>query len=1087
MRRFRNNKEVDLRFFFRKELSTLVSIGALSDFRKALKLKQRNPLFQSTYFFNRNRFKLSGFGGDNIQFPSSNLEYLLSVIFDKINREKKLLNNYISKKEKYEELILNGDYCSALEVVEEIGKESGYSFWYLEAKFSTLSLLEDVDEIRSFYDKVASKKLTDVEQRDLDLIFDRTSPISKVERISYSLDSLKDGLAIDDAIDSYIIDFMHRFNCSNKYNSTQVLSYYWQCNIVDIYNAVLRLIFTESIDFSELDKSLYEEFKSLKESIKDKKLSNYFVRADGCDDDLKDCYLKMCDLYIYGDYHGCKEFYENNFNNNPLVFSLYELYINSLINLGLESGIDRNGVLRKIIDHAIISGSKYEKKEEIDKLFYMLNHIDALQYSCLREEKRVVNFEKQRIEKIYRYFECTSFPSNPFNPNNCYENCISSKITLSSIDTDLGMAIPEYRNKKRIADFYFHRKDFSSAIKVYLSINDAPEHMKDEISNKIILCHFYNNEISKACVFICDLYFNGMLNINRIDGKKILEVMEECEPPEETSINIPIAVYLIASNLSEDQVIALYLDDFLDFSNVEKPSELSALDEKHRFLMHKVCNLNVLESLHTVRNIYASSSDRLLDRMLILSKLDSNDMPEIKKEIKFLTTQYSRNLCVKDVGGGKININFEVLLEIIKEEKSLYIENMNDAYYREKDDFDFDFDCIEKQKNTDIYNSVYEFLSAVRDVYSLDGKYGLDYQLNTKIRHNGIVPAIRSIFEKEGILCKRLEGKYIDNEKFEHECKHLLLESSYNTAQQKIKYFSKHIDTRLSKLKSVYMQIMTNDKTEKDRLFRFPITGKDIASFILYLDSDRTKDDYVIQALELMKSKTNSCLSVGRALIAEGLANDFSNELKELKNSFRAGYGKNYKSALSLVLNDIDSKLLTISEWLSFSEVIGENFKLDVAIFEAENFTKTIFPQVNLNVSVNNEEELIFDGKHLDSFVHMFILLFENASKRRKEHSFININVSITLSQHGFIEMRVSNESSSIDLEELERINSEINNLDFLHNANREKRSGVFKVKKILELDFQCRNKVILEAEKDIFTFVANLDVSNLIEGDCNE
>ncbi|MBN8115194.1 hypothetical protein, partial [Vibrio vulnificus] len=84
-----------------------------------------------------------------------------------------------------------------------------YSFWYLEAKFSTLSLLEDVDEIRSFYDKVASKKLTDVEQRDLDLIFDTTSPISKVERISYALDSLKDGLAIDDAIDSYIIDFMH--------------------------------------------------------------------------------------------------------------------------------------------------------------------------------------------------------------------------------------------------------------------------------------------------------------------------------------------------------------------------------------------------------------------------------------------------------------------------------------------------------------------------------------------------------------------------------------------------------------------------------------------------------------------------------------------------------------------------------------------------------------------------------------------------------------------------------------------------------------------------------------------------------------
>ncbi|EHK2885100.1 hypothetical protein J7H88_004791, partial [Vibrio parahaemolyticus] len=268
------------------------------------------------------------------------------------------------------------------------------------------------------------------------------------------------------------------------------------------------------------------------------------------------------------------------------------------------------------------------------------------------------------------------------------------------------------------------------------------------------------------------------MNIGRVDCKKVLEVLENCEPPDITTVEIPIAVYLLASQVNEEQIASLYLDDYLDYVELTRPSELEPKDEMHVFLMHKVCSLNVLESLHTVRNIYSSSSERLLDRMLILSKLNDEKNEEIIRETKFLTTQYSRNLCVKDIGKGKININFDVLSEIIKDEKSHYVKGMIKAYEEGKDSFDFSYDEIKNQKNTTIYGSVYEFLCAVRDVYTLDGKYGLDYQLNTKIRHNGIVPALRSVFDSEGILCKNSNNKYHDNELFERECKPLLWESA---------------------------------------------------------------------------------------------------------------------------------------------------------------------------------------------------------------------------------------------------------------------------------------------------------------------
>ena len=86
--------------------------------------------------------------------------------------------------------------------------------------------------------------------------------------------------------------------------------------------------------------------------------------------------------------------------------------------------------------------------------------------------------------------------------------------------------------------------------------------------------------------------------------------------------------------------------------------------------------------------------------MLILSKLNDEKNEEIIRETKFLTTQYSRNLCVKDIGKGKVNINFDILSEIVKDEKSHYIEGMLKAYEEEMDKFDFSYEAIKNQKNT---------------------------------------------------------------------------------------------------------------------------------------------------------------------------------------------------------------------------------------------------------------------------------------------------------------------------------------------------------------------------------------------------
>jgi hypothetical protein len=1079
-----NRKLKEINRSLRSEIRGLFKIKALDDFREKITSKLKSPMFQHWLYYSKRKFLSAGFGGNTDFCPNLELENFLVLIFIKLKRESSNLSDYVLIKDNYEKLILVGNFEHALNLVESIGSKYGYSFWYIEAKLSTLALLNRKDEMRLFYQKIEGTKLNEIENRDLDLIFDRTSPGSKIDRITYSLDSLKDGLSKEDAVDSYIIDFMHRFNCGETYNAQKVLSYFWQCNIIDIYNAVIRLFFTESIQITSLSKTLQDDFYLIAQSINDNRIWNYFGREDHYSQELKENYLKACDLYILGDYSAFISYYESNFVEYPWIYSLFEFYINSLINTQSISALSKHGILYRIVQSHVnctIRGSN-----AINKTFYMLNHIDAIQVICLREEKKIVSFEKTRSEKIYRYFECTSFQINPFNKAKKYEHSICSSITHSHSLESINSSIPEYRNKKRTGDFYFHEKSFSKAIDIYLSITNIPIHMKDEVNNKIVLCYFYNNEILKACSFICELHFNSTLNISRVDTTRILEILEDCESPEDGHIDIPIAVHLIASQQNEEQVTSLYLDDYLDHLNVNKPSELDATDDKHIYLLHKVCNLNVLEALHTVRSIYSSSTDRLLDRMKILSKLGNKKIPEIDNEIKFLTAQYSRNLCVKNVGKGKININFDMLAEIVKDEKKVYLDSMIDIYISNKDDFLFNFEDIKNQKNTPLYNTVYEFLSAVRDVYTLDGKYGLDYQLNTKIRHNGIVPAIRSIFVSEGIICKKNDDDYLDNELFEKECKSLLWESSYSDFQSEIKALSQYIDCHIFKLKSVYMHILTNEKNDKDRLFKFPINEHDIASYLLYLDQNRTRDEYVNQALLLLKSKTNECLYVGRELISKGLPERFLLELNNLKTSLKSIHAESYISALSLVIKDMSSKLADISEWLSFSEVVGENFSLDVAIYEARVFTQTIYPKVNLNTYSTDDNKLRFDGKLLDSFVLMFILLFENATKKRKLEDSIDIAIHIKSNDNNMT-ISIANDYSDIDHALIKKINSEINTTEFLLKANKEKNSGLFKVKKILEIDFKCNNSIALECNDTTFTFIANFDVTHLKESSSDE
>ncbi|MEZ8045230.1 hypothetical protein AB6C46_19900 [Vibrio sp. 10N.237.312.C02] len=1069
---------------FRKELTQCLKIKDTTTFIATLRKKLSNPIFQASLLFSKSKFLKTPFGGDESMIPGGDLDHVLSIILIKLQKEKKLLASFNTLKSQYEHQVLKGQFEEALDTIETVKNVSGLSCWFVECKFALLASLERYEEFEDFYNTLMKNIKSDLEKRDIDLIFERTSPNSIAERVEFSLDSLKEGLVQEKAFDAHIVDFLHRFDASKRYDTETILSYFWQSNIVDIYNIICRLLFSNSIEGNSVTK-LKSIFIDLADSTGSVKLKNFFSHdfEDYLDKNIESEFVNICDTYITGDYKYCISLCEDFLKNYPHATSIYEFYCNSLFNENWITALENKSLLKELIELNLEYNNDNDSK--INKIFLRFNNLDSIQFISLRNKKKIISFSEDKlesIENIYHFFECTVIPSNPFNPKLQIKDSISSTITNNSEAYING--IPEYRTRKRLADKHFHEREFSLAIETYMGIKNTPNHMVNEISNKIILSYFSNNQVDLACKYISDMYFSGNLSIERLDKKQIIDILEDCDPVEEPMVEIPISLYLLTSK-KDSHIVALHLDDYLDFMDLRKPSDIKISDEMHKFMLHKVCNLDVLESLHIIRKVYPTSNDRMLDRTLILSKL-KNDLSykeeEISKELEFLQHQFSRNLCVSDVAPGKININNEMIAQIFKSERKNVISNLQISYSKEKDNFEFEFDKISCQVNTNLFVSAYEFFMAIRDIYTLDQKYGLDYQLNTNIRHNGIVPSLRSIFESEGIICDHENNQYKDNIIFETECRSLLVRYKYEELQNKIKLFSKNVDTRLNKLKSVYMHVATNDKDDKDKLFKIIIDESDIFKLLVFMNDKNDIDSCINYCLGIMTNKSEECLKLGRALINVGLGELFKKELKSLETSLKGTFSKKFVDAVSITRNDLDTRLESISEWLNFSEYSADDFLLEVALYEANSFLDTIFCNVNVEMEINNTFNSKINGKYLMSFINIFILIFENACKRRKNKESIKIVITTSLVGEN-VSIEISNKSSTIDKEVINKINSDINDISKLDNANKEINSGIYKVKKHLEIDISAKNNIYIQSSGDEFIFNIDIDTLSICSG----
>jgi hypothetical protein len=1077
----RNLAKKNIRANFLEEINALKKIIDLQTFKSALSIKLNNPIFQSSFYPTTSLFK------DNFRRPigaskESSLLKELYICIAKINKNSRFLNVLLGIRANFEHSILLGQVEKADKLLAEVLDISGLSYWYLENKLALLATKNDKDATNSFYKEITSKNLNPIEKRDFNLLFNKSQQNIPSDRNDFSLDALKDGLSLTSA-DYSTIDFLFRFNTSKIVNFEKVLRYFAPCNILDIYLTTTRILFTHHAN-DLINSEILDAIESIK-GIEDPRWLNLkcIIHNDFIISSRENTFLTICDEYMKGDFNNVVKLCESAFEIWPEMATIYEFYVNALYNTELTPQLNPNGLLYQIVKLSLefIASRGHRDISELNKKLYQYVSLDAVQFINLIKSKNQISTEKQNSEILYRYLDISSTSTNPFRMNSFDDGSFCFQLLNNENSKYVQSKLPPYRVFKRKADQLFANDDYEGAWLLYDKITSYPLHFKDELLVKKMICLLKSEKIEQAVNQLCEQYFAEDIDLRRFPCEYFLQEIENYPNALPNIIELTIAIYIFVKTTKGDMhTVALYFDDYMDNNSIEFPSDISPQSIKDRYLLEFVLNTDVLEGIHVCRQLYESPSHLMFDRVSILSSLldtedDKKKVEQFKNEISFLGHQYAKNFSLKDLSPGKIEVDRAILTSIATDQYAELFCNILDSLKSETSLPSLDekgrFTGDEKITNRASFTFAYQLLLDIRDLYTLDGYYGLDYSLNTDIRHNGIVPVIRSVFEKHYLISNKVDGVHIDNPEFESRYKLVLKSHFYELMQQELREFSVDIDSKINNLKTRVIKIITDENEDKERVFNFIITEETVYKLLSLINAGSDYDAAIKWSFDHLEDLTEKSMKLGRTLISIGIYDDFSNKLMKLSQSLiRIGRGnEDFIERITLAKNDLQVTLNEVSEWLAFSNRKGEDFTLEYPIHEARIFVEKIFPRIKISTDINvGEEPVLYDGRGLKSFIKIFIMLIQNAAKYRHNETESVIFVYISYIEKNVV-LNVSNKADSIDLKAIDTINSSINNFDITSEANKEKGSGLFKIKKILDIDLKVANKIKISSQKQDF------------------
>jgi len=1065
--------------------------------------------------------------------PDTKLLNSLNWIIGLIVYHKDIINKYIKLEDLVTKSILNENYDEALSLLDQIDDLCGVSTWSITIRGSVLSISDQYEKSQEFLKSIITKS-NDNElfksicrhliNRHNDSSMHVSSGIALRNQITRSIDGELQSFLIYKLVPK---DFAYNY----RINYEDILNFEKNSSLIDAFKAVISFI-SSALDSEEIEITQAAKFAAetlsphMSYHILDGLLAYYGIVPDW---EFKSTDFSLIDAYTIGDYVDvCDR--ARRVSNGYFDFALFELISKASARTGINPF---TGLLNYILSNLVnilLKQDGYQKSLTdllaICHAFSGIPWFQELHFIISRESSFIDQKSHDHLillssvySKVNSPRKSESFPiglSNDFfiSCNRKIHNSISVKLfeilkdnKVSSFEDPVFSGIEVNRLRKYKAKILVSNGMIDEAISILEQLSKCEDRISAYDANRLLVeAYIDTNQGEKALeLFVCAAMSNRNV-VLRFNSYRICEVAKLLIN-KSSSICVPIALSLhsIFVDDSYDSALRYSFEKYLQTIGVVTPIDIVnkieeiGKDKVHYFLEY-VCIPDVMklsfifETKQDIENCRIAICAYLIENNISKTLL-VNEVKKITKDqvIRKAVTQVDHSRIYADTGGfvDSKSIDFVNIFE-------RYIK-LNRNYYSSYDDEKdlnklyvsmIDSGLVDKfytlhllgvslnEKNS----TFHKLISMMRDEFTF-GHKGLNSYLSTRIRHGVLPNTIRGCVSGENLVTAiNPKSKIPKNNEYWRNSLSFISEEKWEKIERAFSKFTVDFERIINEINDEWLQVVSLDQDikslqkggAKDKaIFDYSISNLETYALQKML-GDGGYDEYVKIVTSWLWRRTEINLKSVKNMLSSDASDRFIECYTKLLESINSTIDDktllvDLHDAVNRSKDSLNTALNLINSWFTRSE-------FDV-IKEFELTTSVDIAVIPASVKVEYKSPsnaILFDGRHLTSFVDIFYILFENAvSNSQLNRDDLLVSVDIDYEEGADLIIKVSNNCKEID--DIEVANNE---LDYYRKAygdeslinqvvQQEGGTGIFKIWKILSKDIEVNHSLELGYENN--------------------
>ncbi len=1023
------------------------------------------------------------------------------------------LSTFVKLRKEIDACILLGKYKDALEILDAVESEFGYSFWLLENKIFLCNkigsaypgLLDGLPEgsinkaIMCYY--------------ELKVQENRTS-----EEYQHFVDKEIAALRSMEAVQPFLKEIVPYYNYRlspltfvfEENNILSVLKRASKNSLIDCYLLCLE-IFKAAL-MAKKDSNLYLDVKKCIGMFKvsqDEQLEALQFCFDTEDNRQK--YVLKSKLeyakswFVCGDLNKCREQTIAILKKAPFNIQALNLLVETDVLLGIKEEEEFKGtILGELMNSLMIVYPMHEERnKKIDEIYKVLIGCSqstwaSMVANAITNRCRPIH---SKAEVITRKIECVQYLDIE---TVC--SCISKEEAIRFVNglesrnayIDLRLAIlnEDYEKAYNICALG-DLKHLFAICNPSIDMIDKKRYL-DEVKGtggtfEILISKYYFMQLDKRENFSAMLEFAVDLMINNINTSLLVPLdylissIKAMTNEISNNICVPILYYIKYRFYSKDikSEVCAACEDFLYFSNIGLPSKIGDSDrdeDKKRiiFFLRYVCTTEILST--ALAAVITNSNDLAQERLevcQILCKRDPENARVYEQEIRDITQKKKINSELRIIQENRIHVNVEGMRQDLIDN---YKNDFSRFLFYEEKDYKEDLNkwgliifpgtrkprIIIPPKNPENVLNAERVLKTlvcnIRDAFVSSNEYGLDGYLSLNIRHGAISDALRSPLSAAGLLT------VYNSKRKEYELNAIWTTKNNNSSDNKlifraIENFTHETDAIIDDLRTKYIRIKT-ETANTDGIFDYIISESEYIEIMERSSSFDEIDEFLNYMFEFLWIKTEKNLAKMKELLNGEIKKRYDNAFSKLRESINRVEDKNRTARMLQTIletsNDMSNVINSVCFWFQRStESKHTDFDLDFVFNMAletigSMHSDTKFVPVKMGDANINPK---IDGKYLkpysDIFYNLLDNIYKNATRKGRnrvqvEYDLKQIDVRSCIYLQNDFDCSSDHEEEKKKLNELRRI---LENEEYLTRVKGEGGTGIPKICKIISID----------------------------------